>query len=93
MIARMLRLSFGLICLVLSVTVGHADNRADPLQALRNDAGENDPEAQYSLAMEILNYCRPTKEQQNEAIGWLRAVADGRRPTLRNSATQVGQAL
>lgn len=72
----MLRLSLGLICLVLSVTVGHADNGADPLRALRKAAGENDPEAQYSLAMEILNNCRPTKEQKDEAIGWLRAAAD-----------------
>lgn len=72
----MFRLSLGLMCLVLSVTVGHADNGADPLRALRKAAEENDPEAQYSLATEILNYCRPTKEQQDEAIGWLRAVAD-----------------
>lgn len=76
MIARMLRLSLSLICLVLSVTVGHADDGADPLQALRNAAGKNDPEAQYSLAIEILRFCRPTKEQQDEAIRWLRAAAD-----------------
>lgn len=76
MIVRMLRLSLGLICLVLSMTVGHADNGADPLRALRKAAGENDPEAQYSLAVEILNNCRPTKEQKDEAIGWLRAAAD-----------------
>jgi len=53
MIARTLRLSLGLICLVLSVTVGHADNGVDPLRALRKAAEENDPEAQYSLAIEI----------------------------------------
>ncbi|HQT12455.1 MAG: hypothetical protein B7Y08_05190 [Rhodospirillales bacterium 24-66-33] len=72
----MLRLSLSLTCLVLSVTVGHADDGADPLQALRNAAGKNDPEAQYSLAIEILRYCQPSKEQQDEAIRWLRAAAD-----------------
>ncbi len=76
MVLPMLRLSVSFICLVLSVTVGHADSGADPLRALREAAGENDPEAQYSLAMEILNYCRPTRVQKDEAIGWLRAAAD-----------------
>lgn len=84
MVLPMLRLSVSFICLVLSVTVSLADTGADHLRALRKAAGENDPEAQYSLAMEILSYCRLTKEQQNEAIGWLRAAADrsdGRQPT------------
>jgi len=87
MIARTLRLSLGLICLVLSVTVGHADNGVDPLRALRKAAEENDPEAQYSLAIEIFKYCRPTREQQDEAIGWLRVAAD--RPDGGQSAAKA----